>query len=251
MARARPAWHIWPMTPWDWTALAIFAVCWLFYEPVLRRASRRSGAITDDMQVVRLAWMHTMTGREVKLLDSQLMGHAINSASFFASANLILIAAVAGALFGGSDMLAGVAGLGIEAGGRVFEYKLALVTLCLARGLLEFIWAIRQMNYCIALIGAAPEVGQGGDREAFARAAADVLNPALTAFSRGVRGYYFALAAAAWFYGPLVFGIGAIAATALLIWRQSRSPAARGIREARRLLDLHAGIPDPKSPPGE
>ena len=234
------------MTYWDWTALALFALCWLFYEPVLHGLSRRTGAITRDMHVVRLAWMRTMTGREVKLLDSQLLGHALNSASFFASANLILIAAVAGALFGGGEALSGVEGLGIEARGRVLEYKLALVTLCLARGLLEFIWGIRQMNYVLALIGAAPETGARS--EAFARATTDVLNPALTAFSRGVRGYYFALAAAAWFYGPLALGGVTAAATLLLVWRQSRSPAARGIREARRLVDGADGMIDPKSP---
>ncbi|HYE44051.1 MAG TPA: DUF599 family protein [Caulobacteraceae bacterium] len=234
------------MTYWDWAALGLFAVCWLFYEPVLHGLSRRTGAITRDMYVVRLAWMRTMTGREVKLLDSQLLGHAINSASFFASANLILIAAVAGALFGGGgEVLSGVEGLGIRAEGRVFDYKLALVTLCLARGLLEFIWGIRQMNYVLALIGAAPETGERS--EAFARAATDVLNPALTAFSRGVRGYYFALAAAAWFYGPLALGAVTAAATLLLVWRQSRSPAARGIREARRLLDPGGDTIDPKS----
>lgn len=237
------------MTHWDWFALSVFAVCWLFYEPVLHGVARRTGSITKDMQHLRLVWMRTMTGREVKLLDSQLLGHAINSASFFASANLILIAAVGGALFSGADMLAGAEGLGIRTGGRLFEYKLALVTVCLARGLLEFIWGIRQMNYCLALIGAAPENAPQND--AYARAAAAVMNPALTAFSRGVRGYYFALAAAAWFYGPLVFGVGAVAATALLVWRQAHSPAARGIREARRLLDEAAGTNDPKSPGSE
>lgn len=237
------------MTHWDWLALSVFAVCWLFYEPLLHGVSRRTGSITRDMHVVRLSWMQTMTGREVKLLDSQLLGHAINSASFFASANLILIAAVGGALFSGADVLSGAEGLGIRTGGRLFEYKLALVTVCLARGLLEFIWGIRQMNYCLALIGAAPENAPAS--EAYARASASVLNPALKAFSRGVRGYYFALAAGAWFYGPLVFGVAAVSATALLVWRQAHSPAARGIREARRLLEGQGGTNEPKSPPDE
>jgi len=223
------------MTPLDWLALAVFAVCWLAYEPLLHSLSRRTGAITRDMELVRLAWMRAMVGREVKLLDSQLLGHAINSASFFASANLILIAAVAGALFGGGEMIPDVRGLGLMAATEALDVKLALVTLCLARGLLEFIWSIRQMNYCLALIGAAPEKA-GPDAEAYARAAAEVLNPALTAFSRGVRGYYFALAAAAWLYGPAAFAAVTLGATALLVWRQSRSPAALGVRTVRDLV---------------
>ena len=101
------------MTLWDWIAVSIFAVCWLAYEPLLHGLARDT-AITRDMKVVRLAWMRSMSGREIKLLDSQLLGHAINSASFFASANLILIAAVAGALFGGGVALSGVSELGIS-----------------------------------------------------------------------------------------------------------------------------------------
>lgn len=223
------------MTPWDWIALAVFAVCWLFYEPVLHSISRGSGAITRDMEAVRTAWMQAMVRREMRMVDSQLIGHAINSASFFGSASLILIAAVAGALFGGKAMLPDVSGLGVQLSPERLEVKLALVIICLARGLLEFIWSMRQQNYCLALIGAAP-VGDDEQSQAFARAAAEVLNPAMTAFSRGVRGYYFALAAAAWIYGPIWLGTASVAATALLVWRQSRSPAAHGIRKASALL---------------
>ena len=226
------------MTPPDWIALAVFAVCWLAYEPMLHGLAR-DAAITRDMKVVRLAWMQAMTGREQKLLDSQLLGHAINSTSFFASANLILIAAVAGALFGGAMELPGVSELGIRASAEALHLKLALVTVCLARGLLEFIWSIRQLNYVLAMVGAAPDE-KHPRAEAFAAVAAAVLNPAMTAFSRGVRGYYFALAAAAWLYGPIALGVASVGATALLVWRQSRSPASRGIAAARAFVEAEA-----------
>ncbi len=224
------------MTHWDWIALGVFAVCWLLYEPVLHGVSRKTGAITKDMTVIRQAWMLAMVRRDIRLVDSQLMGHAINSASFFGSANLILIAAVAGALFGGVGKLPDVSGLGLQVSSQALELKLALVIVCLARGLLDFVWSIRQQNYCLALMGAAPE-GDGPRLLAYAQAAAEVLNPALTAFSRGVRGYYFALAAAAWIYGPVWLAVATVAATVLLVWRQAKSPAAEGIRKARGLLE--------------
>jgi uncharacterized membrane protein len=230
----------WGMTPLDWGALALFALCWLGYDPLLRRLARRQGSLNEDMLTVRRAWMMAMTRRDLRLVDSQLMGHSINSASFFASANLLLIAAVAGVLFGGEAALRGVAdvGVGVETNSlKVLEGKLALVTICLARGLLDFIWSIRQMNYTLALIGAVPEDQEHLDRTAFAAAAADVLNPALAAFSRGVRAYYFALAAAAWLFGPIWLAAGAVGAFSLLVWRQSRSPAALAVRQARALLE--------------
>lgn len=226
------------MTWFDYAALGLFLVCWLGYGPLLTVLARRSGTLNDDMIVIRRAWMTAMAHREVRLVDSQLMGHSINTASFFASTNLLLIAAVAGVLFGGDSALRGFASLGAEAvPARLLEIKLALVLLCLARGFLDFIWSIRQLNYALALIGAAPEVHVEADRAALGEAATNLLNPALSAFSQGVRGYYFALASAAWLFGPTWLGIGVLAAVCLLVWRQAASPAARALRNARRLLE--------------
>ncbi|WP_313101420.1 DUF599 domain-containing protein [Brevundimonas sp.] len=226
------------MTPFDWIALFLFFVAWLGYGPILGLIARRSGSLNDDMLIVRDSWMTAMTHREIRLIDSQLMGHSINSASFFASTNLLLIAAVAGILFGGENALKGFAAVGAEAVPvKILEAKLALVLVCLARGFLDFIWSLRQMNYALALIGAAPEIHTETDRVAYGHAVAQVLNPALGGFSQGVRGYYFALAAAAWLFGPLWLALGVISAFGLLVWRQAGSPAARAVRRARRLLE--------------
>ena len=226
------------MTLFDWLALGLFFLCWLGYGPLLALLARRSGTLNDDMLVIRRVWMTAMTHRETRLVDSNLMGHTINSGGFFASTNLLLIAAVASVLFGGEQAMQGFASVGAEdVPMKLLEAKLALVLLCLSRGLLDFIWSIRQLNYALALIGAAPEVHTEADRAALGEAAADLLNPALSAFSQGVRGYYFALAAAAWLFGPLWLALGVAAAFCLLVWRQAGSPAARAIRTARRLLE--------------
>lgn len=226
------------MTLFDWIALFLFFIAWLGYGPILGLIARRSGSLNDDMLVVRDSWMTAMTHREIRLIDSQLMGHSINSASFFASTNLLLIAAVAGILFGGENALKGFAAVGAEAVPvKILEAKLALVLICLARGFLDFIWSLRQMNYALALIGAAPEIHSETDKVAYGHAVARVLNPALGGFSQGVRGYYFALAAAAWLFGPLWLALGVASSFGLLIYRQEASPAARAIRNARRLLD--------------
>ena len=226
------------MTLFDWIALSLFFIAWLGYGPILGLIARRSGSLNDDMLVVRDSWMTAMTHREMRLIDSQLMGHSINSASFFASTNLLLIAAVAGILFGGENALKGFAAVGAEAVPmKILEAKLALVLVCLARGFLDFIWSLRQMNYALALIGAAPEIHSETDKVAYGHAVARVLNPALGGFSQGVRGYYFALAAAAWLFGPLWLALGVISAFGLLVWRQAGSPAARAVRAARRLLE--------------
>jgi uncharacterized membrane protein len=195
--------------------------------------------LNTDLQSVRAAWMAAMSRRtDSRFIDGQLMGHALNSASFFASANLILIAAAAGVLFGGQDAWRRVSDFGIlaDAPRQLFELKLGLVTLALSRGLLDFIWSIRQMNYTFAVIGAAPEKADPEVLARYGEAAAALLNPAMSSFNAGVRGYYFALAAAAWLVGPIPFVIATLGATGLLFWRQSSSKAARAVRAIRDIL---------------
>jgi uncharacterized membrane protein len=241
------------MSPFDIAALAVFLVCWLFYQPLLKRLSRRGGVINTDMTVVRRRWMANMAGRENRFLDSQLMGHALSSASFFASANLIVIAAAAGALFRGADTYRTVAHLtATETGPRwLFEAKLALVVVALARGLLDFIWAIRQMNYTLAAIGAAPPAtSDPALLRDYGDAAAQVLNPALSSFNNGVRGYYFALAAAAWLLGPWAMMAAVAMAVGLLYGRQVASKSAKGVHSIRRLLEQTEAVMDDKSREG-
>ena len=228
---------------WDMAAFAVFAIVWLAYEPLLRTLARGRHVINADMVVVRRAWMGRMVERGgVRLLDSQLIGHALNSASFFASSNLILIAGAAGVLFGGESVWRRVAAAPLLADGPavLFGLKLALVAVTLARGLLAFIWAIRQLNYCVAAIGAAPHDPAEPMATGYAEAASALLNPALSAFNAGVRGYYFALSAAAWMLGPAPFLIATLSATGLLAWRQAGSPAAKAVRRIRALLDQEA-----------
>ena len=226
------------LSPLDLAALVVFLLVWLAYEPLLKAAARGKGAINTDMTVIRLAWMKNMAGRENKFMDGQLFGHVLNSASFFASSNLILIAGAAGVLFGGESTFRSASSLVvIKTSTRIlFEFQIALVLIALARGLLDFIWAIRQMNYCIAVVGAAPDTQDQAFKDRYGEAAARLLNPALSAFNAGVRGYYFSLAAAAWLFGPIAFLVTTLGAVSLLIWRQRHSKAAGAIRDIRALL---------------
>lgn len=224
---------------YDFGALVVFLACWIGYEPILRLSARASGVQVRDMFFIRRAWMKEMVFRSFKLYDSNLVGHSVNSTSFFASANLILIAAVGGAVFTGNLSYNSVHSLGIDTSSEFLMTKLALVMVCLSRGLLDFIWALRQTNYCVACMGAVPENVDDATADAFAAAITNILEPAMSNFSQGVRGYYFSLAAAAWLFGPLALIIASIGATALLVLRHSSSRASTGLRQMRILLAAH------------
>ncbi|HVZ99825.1 MAG TPA: DUF599 family protein [Caulobacterales bacterium] len=227
------------MTPIDIAAAAIFVLCWLGYEPILKSISGARGGINHDMAVVRETWIRRMLKREMRLLDANLLNHLLTSASFFASTNLIVIAAAASALFGGEAMFHNLRSLALAAPAPAWliEIKIGLVVVTLSRGLLDFIWAIRQMNYCSALFGAAPEATEVTEHAAFARAMVNVLHPAFSSFNKGVRAYYFAMAAAAWLLSGWAMMIGVAAAMFWLLRRQVASQAAGGIRQARLLFE--------------
>lgn len=220
------------MGPIDVVAITLFTVFWLGFERMLPLFTGGRGGIVRDMLSVRAAWMHALLRREVKLMDSQFLGHTLNSASFFGTANLIIITAAAGLLFGGDSAYRSVSQLALTSPGShlLFELKVALVVVTLARGLLDFIWGIRQLNYCLAAIGAVPDDLAPERRERWAEALSAILNPALRSFSRGVRAYYFALAAAAWMFGAVPFLVATLGSVVLLVWRQAGSGSARGVR---------------------
>lgn len=239
----------WVGTWWDVAAIALFLVAWTGYAPVMRVLGR-GHSINLDMASVRLRWMrHMALRREGRLIDGQLIGHILNSASFFASSNLILIAATAGVLFGGDSTYRNLRGLPllVQAPRILFTIKIALVTITLARSLLDFIWSIRQLNYCIALVGAAPDDVSDTRLTRYADICGGVFNNALSTFNSGVRGYYFALAAAAWIFGPTAFAAATIGAAALLGFRQLASPTAVNIRHAREVLEDMEANPQPSA----
>jgi uncharacterized membrane protein len=229
------------ITTADLGAFLLFAACWLGYEPLLKRLARWGPEIINShMTVVRTAWMQAMSRREARFLDSQLLGHVLTSASFFASSNLIIIAAAAGTLFKGGGAMSAVRAAPLVASApiEVLRLKLALIVVVLGRSLLSLIWSIRQLNYCLAAIGAAPDAKEDPERlRAYGAAAAEVLNPALSSFSSGVRGYYFALAAASWLFGPIPFAIVTVGSIMLLLWRQVGSSSSKGVRGLRALLE--------------
>ena len=103
------------------------------------------------------------------------------------------------------------------------------------------------MNYTLAAIGSVPEDIEDAGHQLFGDLVARLLNPALSSFSAGVRGYYFALAAGAWLFGPVPFILATASAVSILLWRQRLSPAALAIADLRQALEQHVHTRGEKS----
>jgi uncharacterized membrane protein len=222
------------VTTLDIVALALFLALWAGYARGLRLMSRWLPAVNSHLPDLRREWMRNFLARENRIGDAALIGHAIHSVTFFASATVLVLGALIG-VWGNLDQIhAATAQLGFvrETSRSVFELKLAILFLIFIVAFVRFTWSVRQYNYGIAMMGAAPPPQAPADeRERTARLIAVVLSEAGASFDGRLRAYYFALATIGWYVDPWLFMAATVAVVALLLRRQLFSPTARALRE--------------------
>lgn len=217
----------------DLVGLAVFGAMWLGYGAAIRRIVPSS--INARLGGLRVAWMRTMLTRDNRIVDSSLIGHVVHSASFFASTSLIVTGALLSLLSNVEHLQPAIEGLAFVAAvpRTLFELKIVLPLAVMVHGFVKFTWSIRQLNYTIALIGAAPDRSSlGTHADNLATSIGNVMTAALTTFSDGMRSYYYALAGLAWLVGPWAMAVSAVLLTAMLVWRQTQSPAAHTFQTA-------------------
>jgi len=225
------------LTLFDRVALSWFLVAWLGYGLAIH-AIPWGGSITMHMNDVRRAWMRTMLGRDNRIADASLIGHTVHSATFFASTTMVALAALLGMLgafdrsFAALDALAFTA----KTSRMLAEAKLLLLVGVFAHTFLKLSWALRQLNYCLALLGAAPPKPNEAERDRIAEPVATVLSLAIRSFNAGIRGYLFALAVLAWLLGPGAFLLATTGMVLMLLWRQFGSATAAAIRHSHAAL---------------
>ncbi len=221
----------------DVAALSWFLAAWLGYGQAIH-ALPWPGSITARMGEVRRAWMHTMLGRDNRITDASLIGHTVHSATFFASTTMVALAALLGLLGGFERTYATLQDLSFTAKSSrgLTEGKLMLLLLVFAHTFLKLSWALRQLNYTLALIGAAPLKPGAAQRDGIATQLGALLSLAVRSFNAGIRGYYFALAALTWMLGAEAFMVATCGIVAMLLWRQFLSGTAGAIR------DSHAAV---------
>lgn len=220
------------LRPLDIAALATFFVVWVGYSTLFDGIWRRPTSINAQMLAIREVWMIRMMSRGVRIVDSQLIGHSIHTATFFASTTIILLAGLVGVLGSAERVHSTAVNLSIVFAGTsqgMFELKVLLLIAVYVYAFFKFTWAIRQFNYFCAIIGAAPEMTDIPPDRATAHRMAMVLTHAIWQFNSGVRAHYFALAALGWLVHPLIFLAMALLLPLLLIRRQLFSPTARNI----------------------
>jgi uncharacterized membrane protein len=87
----------------------------------------------------------------------------------------------------------------------VFDLKVVLLTAIFVYAFFRFTWSLRQYSFGALLVAAAPtahELDRRRPAPAFASRAGRMMGLAAESFNDGLRAYYMAFAATAWFFSP-------------------------------------------------
>lgn len=218
----------------DWFSLAVFFACWAGYAWFSEHSRWGAGGLIGTSQTYRLTWAYRMLERDIRVMDSTLIGNLMTSVSFYANTTIYIIAGLLAAL-GASDKLLNFAAelpFGGAGNRELLEIKLMLLLVSFVFAYFKFTWSLRQFNLLSILVGAAP-MGKSGEAgiDVYAHRLAGANNLAGDDFNRGIRAYYFGLAASGWLLNPLLLAMLAVIVLVVLFRRDYRSAALHILRE--------------------
>ena len=218
----------------DYLAVGWFFTAWIGYTLAADNRRWAPHSMTAVMVGYRRRWMTQMLARENRMLDANILGNLLNGAAFFASTALLATGGLF-ALLGATDKAIAVLAdlpLAVETSRSVWELKVLLMITVLVFGFFKFAWAFRLFNNCSVLIGAAPaSVEDAPDGPDIAERAARINALAARHFNRGLRAYYFALAALGWFVHPGLFMVATAWVVYVVFRRDFRSRSLRIVRD--------------------
>jgi uncharacterized membrane protein len=202
----------------DVAALVFLIGGWTAYMYFAEHRGRQVPSLHNRMDHFRREWMLRMIDRDNRMVDVNIMRNLTRSSQFFASTTMLILGALialTGYVQQAMDVVSGLP-FTVQASTRVLEIKILLLVGMFTYAFFKFSWAIRQLGSCSTLVGAAPRQPKDNPEQyaAVINRIARITSYAQTNFNNGLRAYYFALAALAWFLHPWLM----IASTALVIY---------------------------------
>jgi len=195
------------------------------YRPLVDRS------IVGAVQAQRVAWMRNMAARDVRIVDAQLLASLSQGNAFFASTSAIGIGGLAAMIGSGEQVQKLFERLPYAAQSTpvVWEMKLILLITIFIYAFFKFAWAFRLAHYTAIMIGATP-IADGKNQAAcdeHALRTARLIGIAGEHSNSGLRAFYAAIAALAWFYHPVAFMIASVWVLSILFRRDFLSRSRR------------------------
>jgi len=211
----------------DLAALVWVLTFWTGYTFIADRNAITKREVARVMYHHRLLWMKRMLERENRMSDVNIVIAHIRSGTLFASTSILILAGSV-AILGNIDRLRVVISklsFAAEPRAEILEIKVFVLMGIFVYAFFKYAWCLRQFNYSLILIGAAPQPENCDEATMtdYPVMTARVLTRATNTFNRGLRAYYFGLASLTWFVQPWMFALSAILVILVLYRRDYRS----------------------------
>ncbi|MTI10138.1 DUF599 domain-containing protein [Curvivirga aplysinae] len=223
------------LTLLDVLALTWFFICWMGFQYFADHSRWHKRSLTIQINEYRLEWMRQMLQRDVRMVDTTLLGNLLTAIGFFASTTILVLGGLFALLANADIAMQALTSLPFakQTSLTVWEFKVLLLMSIFVHAFFKFGWAFRLNNYCSILIGAAPPPETlSPERERYAHKTAQLSINAGKHFNRGLRTYFFGLAAIGWFYHPLALVIVSTIVVCVLYRREFSSAALFSLVQA-------------------
>src|SRR5262245_22525482 len=218
----------------DLTAVLWFFVWWVGYARFAEWHGKHVPSLLSAMVLYRRDWWERLMMRELRMIDTAIIASLSNTLTFFASTTLLILGGLLALLGTTEKVVAVVQGLPFKArpaAAELREINILLLVAIFTYAFFKFTWSIRQFNIASVLVGAAPPVpSDPKEQSGYIERAANVSHYAAEHFNYGLRAYYFALAALAWFVNGWLFMAASSWVVLVLYGREFRSRALEQIR---------------------
>jgi uncharacterized membrane protein len=210
----------------DLFVLAWFVSCWAGYTFFANRKWRRKASLVGALRIYRRHWFRNMVTHENRIGDIAGMNALLTGATFFASSSMLILGGLAALLGAPERAIDAVADLPFAHRDSEVIWRIKIIALIFVfvYAFFKFSWSIRQFSFCAILIGAAPHSDNPDEHDDFVRAMTSVASFASENFNQGLRAFYFAMAALAWFLHPWLFVLASALVVYVLYRREFHSP---------------------------
>jgi uncharacterized membrane protein len=214
----------------DLVALTFFLASWVAYSGALTFTERRKRGLNLEMDSYRERWMLQMLGRDMRMVDAQIVAALQNGTAFFASTSLIAVGGALTLLRSTPELLHVMAALpfGDQTTAVQWEAKTVGLAVIFVYAFFKFGWAYRLYNYLAILVGATPPATEKDSPEARTHALrmARLCDVAGRHFNRGQRAFFFALGYLGWFVSPWLLMASSVI-VAIILWRRQFASDSR------------------------
>jgi uncharacterized membrane protein len=217
----------------DTIAVLWFFTAWIGFTLTADYSPYRKYNVTEAINHYRKAWMMQMLKREMKMVDTQIMGNLGSGIAFFATTSVLIIGGLCAALGSGNEAVQILKEIPYASttSRLAYDAKVILLISVFVYAFVKFSWSFRLSNYCSILIGASPNLGIDEDCTKAAELPARISGLAGAHFNRGLRSYFFAMAAMGWFVNGYVFMLATAAVLVTQYRREFKSRSLKALSE--------------------